>query len=267
MSITLQAIVLVAAVVALSVVAVDSLDIWEWEKFAQNDGTVSEYTADKSVYASDADEEKSATISVTGTATASVDPDIFTVRLGVSTQDKNAGMALSSNSKTMENVIAGVMGAGINRDEISTSSLKVYPVYGDYDYDKNESPIVGFRAENIILIETTKLDSATSIIDGASEAGANRIDGLRFTLSSELRKEMENLLLQDAVLDAKNRANEALKPLGNSVSDVKTVNLSPIRYGGYDMQYSAKAESFSSAPIFSSSEDVTASVHVVFTIQ
>ena len=95
MSITLQAIVLVAAVVALSVVAVDSLDIWEWEKFAQNDGTVSEYTADKSVYASDADAEKSATISVTGTATASVDPDIFTVRLGVSTQDKNAGMALS----------------------------------------------------------------------------------------------------------------------------------------------------------------------------
>ena len=174
MSITLQAIVLAAAVVALSVVAVDSLDIWEWEKFAQNDGTVSEYTADKSVYASDADAEKSATISVTGTATASVDPDIFTVRLGVSTQDKNAGMALSSNSKTMENVIAGVMGAGINRDEISTSSLKVYPVYGDYDYDKNESPIVGFRAENIILIETTKLDSATSIIDGASEAGANR---------------------------------------------------------------------------------------------
>ena len=67
--------------------------------------------------------------------------------------------------------------------------------------------------------------------------------------------------------NAKNRANEALKPLGNSVSDVKTVNLSPIRYGGYDMQYSAKAESFSSAPIFSSSEDVTASVHVVFTIQ
>ena len=60
---------------------------------------------------------------------------------------------------------------------------------------------------------------------------------------------------------------KALKPLGNSVSDVKTVNLSPIRYGGYDMQYSAKAESFSSAPIFSSSEDVTASVHVVFTIQ
>ena len=81
MSITLQAIVLAAAVVALSVVAVDSLDIWEWEKFAQNDGTVSEYTADKSVYASDADAEKSATISVTGTATASVDPDIFTVRL------------------------------------------------------------------------------------------------------------------------------------------------------------------------------------------
>ena len=100
MSITLQAIVLVAAVVALSVVAVDSLDIWEWEKFAQNDGTVSEYTADKSVYASDADAEKSATISVTGLQ-QSVDPDIFTVRLGVSTQDKNARNGTIVKLKTM----------------------------------------------------------------------------------------------------------------------------------------------------------------------
>ncbi len=266
MSTTLQAIIVVVAVAALSLVAVDSLNVWEWEKFAQNDDT-SEHAADKNVYASDADEEKHATISVTGTATASVDPDIFTVRLGVQTQDKNAGMALSLNSKTMETVIQGIMDAGIDKDEISTSSLSVYPVYGDYDYDKNEAPIVGFGAENIILVKTTKLDSATSIIDGASKAGANRIEGLDFTLSSELRKEMENSLLQDAVLDAKNRANEALKPLGKSVSDVKTVNLSPVRYGGYDMQYSAKAESFSSAPIFSSSEDVTASVYVVFTIQ
>ena len=122
MSITLQAIVLVAAVVALSVVAVDSLDIWEWEKFAQNDGTVSEYTADKSVYASDADAEKSATISVTGTATASVDPDIFTVRLGVSTQDKNAGMALSSNSERHKFSAFGGLDSLVSMSEMPTGS-------------------------------------------------------------------------------------------------------------------------------------------------
>ena len=267
MSTTLKVIVIVAAVAALSVVAVDSLDVWEWEKFTQNNEIADKHAKDKNAYAADMDSEKPGTISVTGTATASVDPDIFTVRLGVQTQDKNASKALLLNSQTMENVIAGIMDAGIETDEISTSSLNIYPVYGDYDHDTNTSPIVGFRAENIVSVKTTKLDSAASIIDGASKAGANRIEGLYFTLSAELRKETENSLLQDAVQDAKKQANDALEPLDKSVSDVKTVNLSPVRYSGYDVQYSAKAESFSSAPIFSSSEDVTASVHVVFTIQ
>ena len=93
--------------------------------------------------------------------------------------------------------------------------------------------------------------------------GVNKAENAGIYARKDTRKRDGKLTFTDF---AKNRANEALKPLGNSVSDVKTVNLSPIRYGGYDMQYSAKAESFSSAPI-SSSEDVTASVHVVFTIQ
>ena len=266
MSTTLQSIIVVVAVAALSLVAVDSLNVWEWEKFAQNNEPVNKHVADKNVYASDVDEEKPGIISVKGSATTSVDPDIFTVKLGVRTQDENAGMALSLNSQTMERIIEAVMDAGIDKDELSTSSLKLYPVYGDYDYGHNAAPLVGFRAENIILVETTKLDSATSIIDRASEAGANRIEKLDFTLSSELRKKTLNSLLQDAVLDAKNRANEALKPLNKSVSDVKTVDLSPPRFGS-SLEYGVKLSAPSSTPILSSSEDVTVSVEVIFTIQ
>ena len=86
-----------------------------------------------------------------------------------------------------------------------------------------------------------------------------------FRCKAAIDKNAQAFILIENELYAKNRANEALKPLG--ISDVETVNLSPVRYGGYDMQYSARAESFSSAPIFSSSEDVSASVYVVFTIQ
>ncbi|MDI1495213.1 MAG: hypothetical protein K8823_519 [Cenarchaeum symbiont of Oopsacas minuta] len=264
MSTTLQAIIIVVAVAALSIVAIDSLDIWKQESLQQNDVTV--MTKEHAVYATY--EDKLRTISVTGTASASVDPDIFTVRLGVKTQDENAGKAFSSNSESMEKIISALMDTGIERDELSTSSIRIYPVYGDYDYERNTSPLVGFKAENIVLIETRKLDLASSIIDSASDAGANSIDGMSFTLSSELRTMTQNSLLQDAVKDAKKLANEALQPLGKSVSDVQTVNLSPISYGGHNVQYSmAKAESFSSTPIFSSSEDVTTNVYIVFLIQ
>ena len=69
---------------------------------------MNKHVADKNVYASDVDEEKPGIISVKGSATTSVDPDIFTVKLGVRTQDENAGMALSLNSQTMERIIAAV---------------------------------------------------------------------------------------------------------------------------------------------------------------
>ena len=48
---------------------------------------------------------------------------------------------------------------------VSTSSVKVYPVCGDYDYDKDESATAGFRAEQIILIEGTKPDAAREALE------------------------------------------------------------------------------------------------------
>ena len=85
MSTTLQSIIVgMVAVAALYLVAVDSLNVWEWEKFAQNNEPVNKHVADKNVYASDVDEEKPGIISVKGSATTSVDwrANIFTVKLG-----------------------------------------------------------------------------------------------------------------------------------------------------------------------------------------
>ena len=66
MSTTLQAIIVVVAVAALSLVAVDSLNVWEWEKFAQNDDT-NEYAADKNVLP-----QMQTRKNLWGTATASI---------------------------------------------------------------------------------------------------------------------------------------------------------------------------------------------------
>jgi len=45
------------------------------------------------------------TISVTGVATASVEPDLLTVNFGTETQEKTAQLALASNSEMMKLVL------------------------------------------------------------------------------------------------------------------------------------------------------------------
>ena len=78
-----------------------------------------------------ASEEKM--ISVTGTATTSVEPDLLVVIFGVETQEITAKQALDANSQTMTGIIDAIKITGITEDEINTSRFNIYPVYEGYE--------------------------------------------------------------------------------------------------------------------------------------
>src|SRR2546427_6557907 len=61
------------------------------------------------------------TISVTGTATTSVLPDLVTVQFGVDTEGPTAQEAIKANSQIMNAVASAVQNLGISKDEISRS--------------------------------------------------------------------------------------------------------------------------------------------------
>lgn len=163
---------------------------------------------------------------------------------------------------------------GITDEELSTSGFNIYPVYRDISdpitgiYVKSE--LSGYRVSNILTVKTTKLTLASSILDMAVEAGANRVDGVYFTLSPQTQLAVQNDLIEKAVLNAKSKAEKAIAPLGQKIVGVKMVSLSdfayppPIYYGNYVL---AETASYSKAPpIFSSDQDVTTTVNVVFLI-
>ena len=85
------------------------------------------------------------TLSVTGMATSSVDPDLLTVSFGIEIQKPTAKQALEENSKMMENVISTLKTVGITESEISTSSLSIYPVY---EYINDE--ILGIQTRELV---------------------------------------------------------------------------------------------------------------------
>ena len=212
------------------------------------------------------------TLSVTGSATDSVDPDLLNIQFGVETQAATAQGAISQNTANMTNIVNAIEKIGITQDEISTSSFSIYPVYSDVPDPRTgiqTSILIGYKASNILYIKTTQLTIAGNIIDTATSAGANRVDSVTFSLSPEKQQTVEDDLLGKAVLNAQSKAGKALDPLGQKIIGVKEVVLSefnvPPPMPLYSLAEGAPA-SASTTPIFQSSKDVTTTASVIFLI-
>lgn len=209
------------------------------------------------------------TISTTGTATKSVDPDLLNIQFGVETQAKNATGAIDANNQAMNQVVAAIKKIGITQDEISTSSFSIYPIYDSITDPKTGvyvgSNLTGYRVSNILLVKTEKLTMGGEIIDAAVQAGANRVDSVNFALSPEKQLTVQDELIENAVLNAKSKAEKALVPLGQKIIGVKMVSLSDYGYK-YPPVYYDNYIGKSSVPIFQSEQDVTTTANVVFLI-
>ncbi len=213
------------------------------------------------------------TISVTGTASTEVKPDLLNVRFGVETQEKTAKEALEQNSSLMNAVIDALKRAGISESEIGTSNFSIQPVY-DYYNDpltkRNTQELLGYRVSNIVTVETKNLDLAAPIIDSGVSAGANRVDSVFFTLSPQKHLEIKDSLLEKAVLNAKSKAQKALSPLDHQIIGVKAISLSEFAMPYPHPMYRdfAVAEGFAAAPtpLFTSDQDVSTTANVVFII-
>ena len=211
------------------------------------------------------------TISVTGSATTSILPDQLNIQFGVDTQNKTAQDAINSNSQTMNAVVSAIENLGLTKDEISTASFTISPVYNDstsYQFDGNhKSVLVGYMVSNTLLIKTTKLSLAGNIIDAAVVAGANRVDDVSFSLSPDKQQSVQDDLLNNAVINAKDRAEKALDPLSQKITGVKMVNLSEFNMPPPPIYYKTMSASAApNTPIFTSNQQVTTSVDVTFLI-
>ena len=229
----------------------------------------------KAIALEDSTELNEKIISVTGTATTSVEPDLLIVTFGVETQEITAKSALDNNSQTMDDIIKAIQLTGIEVDEISTSRFNIYPVYEGYEdpiTKRWKQDLTGYKVTNTLTVETLKLDLAANIIDGAVTAGANRVDNVSFTLSTEKHLQLKDELIEQAIMNAKTKAENALSPLDYSITGVKAISLSefemlPSPMPMFDMAFEESfAMKSASTPVFSSDQDVSTTANVIFTI-
>jgi uncharacterized protein YggE len=213
------------------------------------------------------------TISVSGSATASSNPDTLVIVLGVESEAKTANESLSQNSNSLNSVISSLTNSGLSEDDIQTSNFSIYPMYDSIkDFNGNwQQVLTGYRVSNILSIQTDKIGSAGNIVDAAVSSGANRVDNVSFQLSDGKLQKISDDLIADAINDATQKAEKALVPLKQKIVGVKSVVIHDNVVPYYDSPMRASFDGFAessmkSAPIMSGDEEITTNVSVVFYI-
>ncbi|HYP51955.1 MAG TPA: SIMPL domain-containing protein [Pyrinomonadaceae bacterium] len=150
---------------------------------------------------------------VTGQSDVKAQPDTAVVVLSVVTQGPRALEVQRENARKTEAVIAAVRGAAGPPPEVKTSDYSLQP---QRDWGYNGVPkIRGYEARNRVSVTTGALDSVGALIDAASQAGANSVDGVSFVLreSNPARRET----LAEATREARAKAESIANALGGRV--------------------------------------------------
>jgi uncharacterized protein YggE len=217
-------------------------------------------------------------ISVTGIASKIIKPDKAVLNIGVETQAKTIAEAASMNSDIMNKVVSALNALGVDKDKISTNYYSIYPVYEQKQREDIAciqiyppppeciaQVLVGYKAVNSLTITVNADADIGRIIDSSIAAGANQFYGVSFYVSQEMQNSIVNELIEQAAIDAKNKAERALTPLGEKVGNVKSISIgySPIPI--YSRVLSPAEQS--STPIFPEQQQVSVSVYVTFLIE
>lgn len=196
--------------------------------------------------------EPSGGITVTGTGTVQSVPDQAQFSLGVQTDGPTAREALAANSERMRTVLAALFAAGVARGDVQTQDVSVSKSY----------PGDGYSADNSVSVTIRELAKAGSILDAASNAGANDVYGPTLTRSDQ--DGLEAKALQAAVRNARAKARILADAAG-----VRLGSVTAITEGGNEpmpVYEAALAKRVSSAPIEPGKQQTSATVRVTFAI-
>ncbi len=213
------------------------------------------------------DDGEQRTISVSGSGTASAKPDEVVVRLGVETTADTAREAVARNSEQMEAVVDALKAAGILVENIQTQTIQLRARYETVRPEPGEPEkreLIGYEASNIVEARSEDLEAVGELLDAAVEAGANRIEGLRFELSdlAELLERAREAAWEDAEQKADQLANLAEVELAEVVTiDEATTAPRPAASVG------AVLEREAAVPIEPGAEDVRVDLQVTWSLR
>lgn len=152
-------------------------------------------------------------VTVAGETNMKAAPDAAVVVLAVITQGPQALNAQQDNARKSDAVIQALKAtAGID-PEIKTSDYSLQP---QFDYRANKLPkIIGYEARNSVMVTMGDLTKVGAVIDAASRAGANSVEGVSFILRDNSTRRGQ--ALAEASRQALKKAQSIAQSMGGQV--------------------------------------------------
>ncbi len=165
---------------------------------------------------------KSTELSVVGEGKTDVVPDTAYVDAGI---EVNNASSVTDAQKTIDEIgnkiIDAMKSLGISKSDIKTSNYSINP---NYVYEIGQNRISGYNANETISIKIKNISLVSKVIDESTKAGANNVQGARFTVDDpqKYRELARNLAISNAKEQAQKLANSLGIKLGKIVNIVES---------------------------------------------
>jgi uncharacterized protein YggE len=173
-------------------------------------------------------------VTVIGEGKVDGTPDTLTVSLSIAATAPDAVGASNQTSSRANAVTDALVGQGIDRKDISTTTVTLQPQYGGSD----NTTIVGYQSSNSIDVKVRKIETGPQVLGVVTTTGgdATRINSVTYSIEddSQLVKDARGRAFDDA----KNRAQQYAELSGLDLGKVLSISEtggatpppSPVRY-------------------------------------
>ena len=168
---------------------------------------------------SPADSKRQTRVTVGGDSIVQAQPDTAILTVAVVTQGKRSLDAQQENATKTDAVVRALKAAAGTGAEVKTSGYSLQPMRV---YREGQPPLInGYEARNTITVTTGELAKLGNVIDAASQAGANDVTGISYTLRQD--RPARDQALKEATREALSKAQVIAQALGGRVVSIAEV--------------------------------------------
>jgi len=166
--------------------------------------------------------EYPASISSTGTGTASAEPDVASVVFGVSITRSEPDIAVNDAAEMINAAMAAARRVGVEGEDMQTTSysLWVQEIWDDYDYEYTGE--MEYVVTHYIKADIRDITSVGDLLAAVVNAGANSINSVTFYV--EDTSELFDLARERAAVQAREKAEQLADNFNVSLGDIQTIS-------------------------------------------
>lgn len=154
-------------------------------------------------------------------------PDIAQITFGVKTENlPSAEAATREGVEKMNAIVRAIKNAGVEEKDLKTTNYNLYP---NYDYTRESGrELTGWNLDQSVQVKIRDLDTIGEVIARATEAGANQVGDISFTIDDE--ETLKRKARAEAIANAKKKAKEIARDSGLRLGKLINVTVSQVSY-------------------------------------